>query len=78
MKLETLWAQRLISESRTNEYQGELGDSEKIVFLYDESGMVGFIYTAYGASNTYYYDRNIRGDVVAIYNASGAEIANYS
>lgn len=40
--------------------------------------MVGFIYTAYGASNTYYYDRNIRGDVVAIYNASGAEIANYS
>ena len=50
---------RLIAESKTNEYYGELSDSEKIVFLYDEAGMVGFVYTRNGTSNTYYYDRNM-------------------
>jgi RHS repeat-associated protein len=69
---------RLISESRTNEYYGELDDSEKIVFLYDESGMVGFIYTTSGASNTYYYDKNIRGDVLGIYDTNGTRIVKYS
>ncbi len=69
---------RLISESRTNEYYGELSDSEKIVFLYDEAGMVGFVYTTSGASNTYYFDKNIRGDVVGIYDANGTRIVKYS
>lgn len=39
--------------------------------------MVSFIYTTSGASNTYYYDRNIRGDVIGIYDASGTRIVKY-
>ena len=40
--------------------------------------MVGFVYTTSGASNTYYYDRNIRGDVLGIYDANGTRIVKYS
>ena len=69
---------RLIAENKTNEYYGEPGDSEKIVFLYDEAGMVGFVYTKSGTSNTYYYDRNIRGDVIGIYDENGVRIVKYS
>ena len=69
---------RLIAEIRTNEYYGEFSDSEKIVFLYDERGMVGFIYTTNGASNTYYYDRNILGDVIGIYDTNGTKVGGYA
>ena len=62
---------RLICESKKSQYYGDLDDSEKIVFLYDEAGMVGFVYTKSGDSNTYYYDRNIRGDVISIYDTNG-------
>ena len=69
---------RLIAENKTNEYYGEPGDSEKIVFLYDEAGMVGFVYTKSGTSNTYYYDRNIRGDVIGIYDTDGNLVVKYN
>ena len=69
---------RLIAEIKTSEYYGELSDSEKIVFLYDEASMVGFVYTKNGASSTYYYDRNIRGDVIGIYDENGVRIVKYS
>ena len=31
-----------------------------------------------GTSETFYFDRNIKGDVIGIYNASGTQIAKYS
>ena len=68
---------RLICESKTSQYYGDLGDSEKTVFLYDEAGMVGFVYTKSGDSNTYYYDRNIRGDVIGIYDTDGNKVGGY-
>lgn len=36
------------------------------------------VYTANGTSSTYYFDRNIKGDVIGIYDASGTQIAKYS
>ena len=36
------------------------------------------VYTANGTSSTYYFDRNIKGDVIGIYDTSGAKIVNYS
>ena len=48
------------------------------MYLYSDSGIVGMVYTANGTSSTYYFDRNIKGDVIGIYDASGAKIVNYS
>ena len=36
------------------------------------------VYTTNGTSSTYYFDKNIKGDVIGIYNASGTQIAKYS
>ena len=49
-----------------------------ILYLYDESGIVGAVQTYNTTTETFYFDRNIKGDVIGIYNASGAQIAKYS
>ena len=36
------------------------------------------VYTANGTSSTYYFDKNIKGDVIGIYDTSGTKIVNYS
>ena len=36
------------------------------------------VYTANGTSSTYYFDRNIKGDIIGIYDTSGTKIVNYS
>ena len=69
---------RLIYEARTSEYYGEGSDEEKIVYLYDEYGVIGMVYTALGATNTYYFRRNLLGDVVGIYNTSGTQVGGYA
>ena len=47
-------------------------------FLYDANGQAaGFLYTANNATTPYFYVKNLQGDVVAIVDASGAEVAFY-
>ncbi len=69
---------RLISESITEEHYGGETASSEIVFLYDESSMVGMQYTSsiYGTS-IYYYLRNLQGDVIGIYDTSGNKVVEY-
>lgn len=50
-----------------------------LVYLYDESGSpIGMKYrTAYyaeGVYDSYFFEKNLQGDIVAIYNASGTKI----
>lgn len=54
-----------------------------ILFLYDASGSpIGMQYRkssyAEGIWDTYYYEKNLQGDIIAIYNASGVKLANYT
>ena len=54
-----------------------------MVFLYDSNGSpVGMQYRnssmSAGEWETYLYEKNLQGDIVAIYNASGAKLANYT
>ena len=49
-----------------------------ILYLYDESGIIGAIQKYNSKEETFYFDRNIKGDVIGIYNASGTQIAKYS
>ena len=69
---------RLIRETILSCYTiGNFITTEKL-YLYDESGVIGMIYTDNDISSTYYFDRNIRGDVIGIFDSTGARIAKYS
>lgn len=44
------------------------------MFLHGADGVIGFIHN----STNYYYKKNIQGDIIAILNANGQEIAKYT
>ena len=69
---------RLIRENYTETNNDFSSNSRDILYLYDESGIVGAVQTYNGTTETFYFDRNIKGDVIGIYNASGTRIAKYS
>jgi RHS repeat-associated protein len=69
---------RLIREKYNETYNDFSSNSRDILYLYDESGIVGAVQTYNTTTETFYFDRNIKGDVIGIYNASGTQIAKYS
>ena len=70
---------RLIREISTDYFTESASETRELVFLYDESGMVGFTYSLNGATPTsYYYQRNLLGDVIGIYNTSGTKVVEYA
>lgn len=53
----------------------EINSVATIDYLYDENGSpVGLTYKG----TTYYYRKNLQGDIIAIVNRSGTEVVNYS
>ena len=53
---------------------GELTGNNKLIYLYDETNVpYGYIYN----DTTYYYEKNLQGDVIGIYHQNGNRIANY-
>ena len=68
---------RLMAEKTAKTHYNAGETTESIVFLYDESGMVGMEYTAGGTTKLYYFQRNLQGDVTAIYDTSGNMVARY-
>ena len=69
---------RLVYESKSCQYYGEMDSSDSIVYLYDENSIVGIVYTADGSTNTYYFQRNLFGDVIGIYDTSGTKVGGYA
>ena len=70
---------RLIREKIVQKHILEVTSTREFVYLYDESGMVGFTYSVNGATPTsYYYQRNLLGDVIGIYTASGTKVVEYA
>ena len=50
----------------------DLGNTNiEIVYLYDESTIIGMQFTQNGQSNLYYYLRNLLVDVIGIYDTNG-------
>ena len=51
------------------------------VYLYNSTGIVGYQYHAssYAADvwNTYFYEKNLQSDIVAIYTSAGVKMASY-
>lgn len=70
---------RLIREVSTEYFTESASETIELIFLYDESGMIGFMHSRNGSTpQAYYYQRNLLGDVVAIYNTSGTKVASYT
>ena len=71
---------RLIHETcvETTTYTGGSSSTRDITYLYDETGIVGAVQKVGSTETTFYFDKNIKGDVIGIYNSSGTRIANYS
>ena len=68
-------------------YDGDLLISEQfgdtlLIYVYDEAGLpIGFKYRttgyAIGAFDSYVFEKNLQGDIIAIYNTSGTSVATY-
>ena len=50
---------------------------EDIVYLYDENAVIGMVYTNSDGTNTYYFHRNLLGDIIGIYDTNGNKVAEY-
>ena len=70
----TLNGTQIVSESWGNNL---------LIYLYDESGSpIGMQYrtTSYAANtfDTFYFEKNLQGDIIAVYNASGVKVLSYT
>ena len=68
---------RLICETRKDTYSIYSQTEIKITYLYDEGSMIGMSYNEDGNITNYYFQRNLQGDVIAIYNSNGAKVVEY-
>ena len=66
----------LITETMT--YTGGGTRTKEFVYLYDESAIIGCVFTVNGTANTYYYQRNLLGDVIGIYDTNGNKVVGYA
>lgn len=70
---------RLIREFSTEYFTESASLDREFIYLYDENDMVGVLYSYNGSTPVpYYYHRNLQGDVIAIYDASGYTKAEYT
>ena len=69
---------RLVAETNSKTLHNVGSERTEIVYLYDEGNMIGFVYILGETSNTYYYLRNLQGDVIAIYDTVGVKVAEYA
>ncbi len=68
---------RLIRENRSIQYSKTASVTKELTYLYDNLEIVGLIYTDANGTNTYYYDKNIFGDVIAILDNTGNPVVKY-
>ena len=69
---------RLLSDTRVLRYNDGTTINKKFVFLYEDFEIVGVIFTNSSGTGTYYYDKNPRGDVIAILDNSGNIVVEYA
>ena len=65
-------------KTKTKTIHDEGTASSEIVYLYDESSMIGMLYTTLGVTKFCYFQRNLQGDVVGIYDENGTPKVKYN
>lgn len=58
---------RLVGEDIESTSQGILQPIIKKIYIFDGATTIGMVYN----NNEYYFQRNIQGDVVGVYNSAG-------
>lgn len=72
-------AGRLMREVCTEHYMHGATTVYELIYLYNESGMIGVRLSVNGGAFTdYYYRRNALGDVIAIYDTSYTRVVEYA
>ena len=60
---------------------GEATNGNLILYVYDETGVIGFRYHgssyAQNAWDTYWFEKNLQGDIIAVYSSSGTKLITY-
>ncbi len=70
---------RLIREFSSKTDYSNTTTTRELIFLYDESGIIGVMYSYNGATAApYFYRRNLQGDVTAIYDREGNRVGEYA
>ena len=70
---------RLVTETTTETLYGTGSATSEIVFLYDQNTIIGMRYTSsLNGTNTYYFRRNLQGDVIEIYDTAGNRKVKYN
>ena len=70
---------RLVTETTTETLYGTGSATSEIVFLYDQNTIIGMRHTSsLNGTNTYYFRRNLQGDVVEIYDTNGVRKVKYN
>ena len=64
---------RLVKELTTTVSKNSGTTTSSIVYLYDDSGIIGMVKDG----TSYYFYRNIQGDVVGVYNSSGTKLVTF-
>jgi RHS repeat-associated protein len=57
-----------------NKILRETDGTKTLTYYYGNSGVIGFNYNG----TNYFYEKNLQGDVTAIYNTSGTKVASYT
>ena len=74
---------RIISETKyTADSDFYFSETYTIVYIYDELGApIGMMYRtpsyAQGVYDCFFFDKNLQGDIVGVYNASGTKVVSY-
>ena len=66
---------RLVCETK---YSDSGSVIDKIIYLYDVNSIIGMVHTLNGVESTYYFQRNLLGDVIGIYNTNGVKVGGYA
>lgn len=65
---------RLVKELTTTVSKNSGTTTSSIVYLYDDNGIIGMVKDG----TSYYFHRNIQGDVVGVYNSSGTKLVTFT
>ncbi|MDE7100565.1 MAG: hypothetical protein K2O05_01775, partial [Anaeroplasmataceae bacterium] len=65
-------------ESYIDDYATIDSYEEELEYIYSNQGIIGFDYIKNGNSKRYYYNKNILGDILEIYDEEGNIVAKYS
>ena len=74
----TLTGSRIDSEKMVVNFNDNSSSTTIFIYKYIGNELIGFTYVKDGVSTDYFYEKNIFGDIIKIYNSSGTVVGSYA